>query len=161
MAKINRLTRYRTILQDIILVVIGYIALLAIQNFAMDPNLAASIFILGVSAVLFGTAEMLMSLHLIQKLQSLKRNTKGNVWVWAVCLAGLCLYAITFYVLVMPTLQIIGIVEGMTSWDPQAAATLNLTRVVLNWHPIFFICGLLLWAFVNSVRREDVTYPAY
>jgi hypothetical protein len=70
-------------------------------------------------------------------------------------------YAISFYVLVYPTLQLIGIVEGLTSWDPNAAFTLNLVKTVLNWHPILFIIGMLIWAFVNSQRREDVTYPAY
>lgn len=88
-----------------------------------------------------------------------KHANSGIVWVWAVCLAGIVVYAIAFYTLLFPTLQLIGIVESMTAWDADAAFTLNLCKTVLNWHPILFIIGMLLWAFVNSVRREDVTYP--
>lgn len=86
---------------------------------------------------------------------------KGIVWVWVVALAGICVYAISFYVLLYPALEIIGVAEGMVSWDADSTFTLNLVKTVLNWHPILFIVGLIIWAFVNSQRREDVTYPAY
>lgn len=41
----------------------------------------------------------------------MKNANAGIVWVWAVVLAGVCAYAIAFYVLVYPTLELIGIVE--------------------------------------------------
>jgi hypothetical protein len=103
-------------------------------------------------------ARMKIVRHSIRRM---RHANSGVVWIWVVCLAGICVYAIAFYVLLYPTLELIGIVEGLTTWSTDATFTLNFCRTVLNWHPIIFIVGLLIWAFVNSQRREDVTYPAY
>jgi hypothetical protein len=139
-------------------VAVGLLAIFAITE-TLAPWEAMLTFWAGFAAVCFGVIDILKFLCLNS--DKLKRSNQAIVWIWAVCLAGICVYAISFYVLVYPTLQLIGIVEGLTSWDPNAAFTLNLVKTVLNWHPILFIIGMLIWAFVNSQRREDVTYPAY
>lgn len=161
----KRLHKIETCFQDIILLCIGLTLMFSSQLIpGIEPTFAWFIFLGGFSFTFFGIAEIALTLHWVERFRKLherrmRHANSGVVWVWAVCLAGIVVYAIAFYSLVYPTLQLIGVVEDMTSWDPNAAVTLNLVKVVLNWHPIFFILGLILWAFVNSVRREDVTYP--
>lgn len=137
----------------------------------LEPFSAMLVFWVGFAVLSFGVIDVSSWLWFNHK--ALKRQiavyhksrlaqaNKGVVWIWAVCLAGIVIYSITFYVLVYPALEIIGVVEGLTTWSADATFTLNFVRTVLNWHPIIFIVGLLIWAYVNSQRREDVTYPYY
>ena len=132
--------------------------------FYMNAILAVVLFTTGISLVMFGLAQIGLGMYWTEVARKqlerrMKYGNSGVIWIWAVCLAGIVMYAICYYALVYPTLELIGIVEGMYSFDAQATVTLNLTRAVLNWHPIFFILGMLLWGFVNSGRRETQTYP--
>lgn len=165
----KRIHDINTSWQDLIMIVTGLIMLLAaLKTTYMPLQYWYPIMLSGFALSLLGVGEMLLVWYW-QDPQRLKRwhqnrlkhANSGVVWVWVVVLAGTCAYAIAFYSLVAPTLQLIGIVEGMTTWDANAAFTLNLVRTVLNWHPILFIIGELIWAFVNSQRREDITYSPY
>jgi hypothetical protein len=52
--------------------------------------------------------------------------------------------------------------EAMTSFYT-LPAPMNLTASailsVISVNPLLMLGGLILWAYVNSGRREDVTYP--
>lgn len=153
------------------MIAFGLVLVFVTYKFAMPFLIGYGLLLTGVALLCFGVVEMLMVFYWInpdnlKKLkdyhkQRMKDANKGVVWIWAVALAGLCVYAIAFYAMVYPTLMLIGIVEGMTTWSADASFTLNLVKTVLNWHPILFIIGTLIWAFVNSQRREEVTYPVY
>jgi archaellum biogenesis protein FlaJ (TadC family) len=162
----NRYEKLETLYKGLMLIVVGVAMIFLLPNMFTDIYVSLFLFLGGVAFIGFGLAECGLTLHWQEKLlkwhrQRMKHADEGVVWVWAVCLAGIVMYAIAYYALVMPTLQMIGIVESMTTFDASAGVTLGFVKVVLNWHPILFIVGLLLWAYVNSVRREDVTYPIY
>lgn len=168
MKKQGRIHKIETMWQDLILVIVGVFTLFLPNLVLLPAAIGYALLLFGLTLAGAGLAELTLIFYWQDPdrlkrwhKQRMKQANSGVVWVWAVCLAGICVYAIAFYVCIMPTLEVIGIVEGMTSFDSDAAFTLNLAKAVLNWHPIIFIVGLLLWAFVNSVRREDVTYPAY
>jgi len=151
-------------LVGLIYCVIG--AFLAYVPFIWSMNEIASwiVFTVGIALAMFGLAQIALGMYWTdlarkQLERRLKHANEGVIWIWAVCLASIVLYAIAYYSLVYPTLELIGIVEGMFTFDPQATVTLNLCKAVLNWHPIIFILGMLLWGFVNSARRETQTYP--
>jgi len=126
---------------------------------------AVSLFTIGIGLAMFGIAQIFLGVywtevarkHLEKRIET--SSNSGVIWIWAVCLAGIVMYSIAYYSLVYPALELIGIVEGLVIFDAQASITLNLVKAVLNWHPIFFILGMLLWGFVNSARRETQTYP--
>jgi hypothetical protein len=150
--------------EGLILLCIGLLVIFGIQRVSMDPYLAMYLSFGGILFMALGLINLTTMLRWPDAAatlhrQRMKHADSGIVWVWAVALCGMVLYALAYYSLVWPTLQLIGIVEGMASFDANATITLTLVRAVLNWHPIIFIFGTLLWAFVNSVRREDVTYP--
>jgi hypothetical protein len=92
-------------------------------------------------------------------MRSLRKNQSGVIWIWAICLLAIVLYSICWFSLGWPLYMVIDTVEASYTFPAQATNTINLMRLVIAWHPIFFIFGMLLWAFVNSQRREEVTYP--
>jgi hypothetical protein len=166
MAKVNRYEKLETLWKGLILTIVGVMMMFMVIQMPIDIYAGGFLFFGGLAFAGFGISDIALTLHIQDKLLELHRRrmkhaNEGVVWVWAVCLAGIVMYAIAYYALVWPTLYMIGIVEGLTTFDAQAGVTLGFIKVVLNWHPILFIAGLLLWAYVNSVRREDVTYPVY
>jgi len=34
----------------------------------------------------------------------------------------------------------------------------DLVKTVIAWHPLIFIFGMIIWALVNSHKREYVSY---
>lgn len=159
----------RILWRSLILISIGLATIFFITRL-VNATIGLIAFYIGFTLTLLGLADICIIMWRNRTVRNkivnyhhkrMSNANKGIVWIWAVCLAGICVYTIAFYVLLYPTLQLLDIVEGLVTWDANASFTLNLTRTVLNWHPILFIVGLLIWAYVNSQRREDVTYPTY
>lgn len=92
-------------------------------------------------------------------MKDLRRNQSGIIWVWSVCFLAITVYSIAWFTLGYPTYEIIDAVEASYTFPAVATNTINLMRLVIAWHPVIFILGMLLWAFINSQRREEVTYP--
>lgn len=167
--KHKRIHDFNTVWQDLIMIVAGLVLLLAAMKTVFMPLIIwYPIMLIGFALSLFGIGEMLLVWYW-QDPQCIKRfhqkrmkhANSGIVWVWAVALAGVCVYAIAYYAMIYPTLMLVGIVEGMTTFDANAAFTLNVVRTVLNWHPILFIIGTLIWAYVKSQERDPYSQPAY
>jgi len=50
-------------------------------------------------------------------------------------------------------------IEGVYDFPAETIPAINLIKAVMGWFLILMTLGLLLWAYVNSQRREDITYP--
>lgn len=91
--------------------------------------------------------------------RSLRSNRSGIVWVWVACLVAIVLYSIVWFAMGMASSVFF---EAMTSIYT-FPAPMNLTAAailsVIAVNPMLMLGGLILWAYVNSGRREDVTYP--
>ena len=81
------------------------------------------------------------------------------VWVWVVCVISIALTAFVWLIFTWPVTMIIDTVEQGEGWPPEASTTIAFLRTIFMVIPILLILGLLLWAYVNSQRRETVTYP--
>ena len=91
--------------------------------------------------------------------KSFKSNKRGAIWIWAVCLLSIIVYAITWFSLGWAFDLFVTSIQAAYTFPSQATVTISFICTVVYLHPIFFILGMLLWAFVNSQRREEVTYP--
>lgn len=91
----------------------------------------------------------------------MSKAQQAIVWVWAVCFMGIAVYSLVWFTLGWAAMGVIDSVTGNYTFASPAASTVDFIRTMFAWHPIFFILGLLLWAFVNSQRREEATYPVY
>lgn len=89
----------------------------------------------------------------------LVENEKGALWIWAVALLGIIAMSFTWFVLAWPTFEVILNIESTFAFPPEAQTTVTLLKTVISWFPVIFVLGLLLWAFVASQKREEVTYP--
>jgi len=79
--------------------------------------------------------------------------------VWVVTILSIVLCAFFWFVWTWPIVLLIETVETTVGLPPEAATTVAFLLTVFMVLPILITLGLLLWAFVNSQRREDVTHP--
>ena len=86
-------------------------------------------------------------------------NNKGAMWIWAVCILSLVVLAMGWFTLTWPTFLIIETIESQYSFPSEATNAITLMKTVLGWFLILMALGLLAWAFVNSQKREEITYP--
>jgi len=92
-------------------------------------------------------------------MRSLKSNKRGAIWIWAVCFMAIIVYSIVWFALGWAFNLFIDSLELSYTFTSPADLTVQFIKIVVAWHPILFILGMLLWAYVNSQRREEVTYP--
>ncbi|RLC77523.1 MAG: hypothetical protein DRJ03_26710 [Chloroflexi bacterium] len=92
-------------------------------------------------------------------MRSFRRDKRAVLWIWAVCFTAIIVYSMAWFSMGWAVLEFMDSVESSYTFSSPADTTVTFIRTVIAWHPIFFIFGMLLWAFVNSQRREEVTYP--
>jgi hypothetical protein len=164
MEKHSKRERTSVLLEPIILIVIA-LALLSVSMMSMPPDVGLLLFVCGVGLTIVGLADVLATLHVWEKMRALheqrmKAANQGIIAIWAICFVSICVYSILWFALGWATFSIIDIVVASYAFPAQAMLTITFMKLVIEWHPIFFIFGMLLWAYVNSQRREDVTYPS-
>jgi len=91
--------------------------------------------------------------------KAFRRNRRGAIWIWAVCLLALVVLAMGWFTLTWPTYMIINYIESVYTFPPEAQPAVTLMKNVIAWFLIFMALGLLLWAYVASQRREEISYP--
>lgn len=114
-------------------------------------------FSLGAGLSLFGVALALNIIRVNEK--TFRKNKSAALWIWAVCLLSIVTLALAWFVLTWPTFMIIDYIEGVYTFPPEAAPAITLVKNVMAWFLILMALGLLLWAYVNSQRKEELTYP--
>jgi len=127
-------------------------------------QVAMFLFIVGVACSILGTLALLMDFHALERFRVLhekrmRQAQSGIVFVWAMCFFAICIYSIMWFILGWPAMAILDIYEAGYSGIYQVATTIAFIKAVIKWHPFLMIIGLLIWAFVSSQRREDITYP--
>jgi len=115
------------------------------------------LFSLGAGFSLFGVALALNIIRVSEK--NIKKNKRAALWIWAVCLLSITVMALAWFVLTWPTFMIIEYIESVYTFPPEVTPAITLVKNVIGWFLILMSLGLLLWAYVHSQRREDVTYP--
>lgn len=91
------------------------------------------------------------------------RNKKGAVFVWALCFFCMVVYSIVWFAAGLAFEMYIEAIEDIHTFESPMDTTIDLIKAVFAWHPILMIIGLIVIAFVQSQRREEVTgpYPYY
>ena len=87
------------------------------------------------------------------------RNKRGALWIWAVCLLSIVTLAVAWFTLTWPVFMFIDAIQEHYTFPAQVQPAISLIVAVMGWFLILMSLGLLLWAYVNSQRREEVTYP--
>ena len=93
-------------------------------------------------------------------MRRLLRDRKGSIlWVWIVCLLSIVTMAFLWFIWTWPVNILVDTVVNMMGLPPEATTTITFLRAIFFILPIIIVLGLLVWAFVMSQKREDVTYP--
>jgi len=95
---------------------------------------------------------------LVEEINRFKDDKQGIMWVWAVCLLTIVVMSMAWFTLSWPAFMIIDSILASYSFPPTARLAITLTSNVISWFLILMVLGLVLWAFVNSQRREETTY---
>ena len=164
---------------DIGIIIIGMILMFP-TSMILPAELGFACFFLGSTVAVISITEMVMlvysvhtfmvdnprrvvSLKLLDRLETVEQThpkaKAGIIWVWAVCIIGIMVLAIAWFSLSWPAYEIIQAITSIYSFPAKATLTIDLLRNVIAWLPIIIVLGLLLWAFVNSGRKEETTYP--
>jgi len=91
-------------------------------------------------------------------MRSLRSNRSGIVFVWAVCFMAIVVYSIFWFIGGYVAISVIDAVTDAYNFTGMAAQTIDIIKAVLYWNPLFFIFGMLIWAYVNSTKKEHLTY---
>lgn len=113
-------------------------------------------FTLGAGLIGFGLA---LLFNLIRVTEKLFKQRKAALYIWAVCLLAISVLSLGWFVLTWPTYQIITYIESVYTFPPEATNAITLIKNVIAWFLILMALGLLLWAYVMSQKREEVTFP--
>jgi hypothetical protein len=123
------------------------------------PTFELGMFVYGIGAMLTGIGVILIFSLVYSEDKKVVRAKRGAMWIWAVCLLSIGVLALGWFVLMWPTYMIIQTIEGAYNFPPEATGAIGLIKTVIAWFLILMALGLLLWAFVSSQRREEITYP--
>lgn len=124
-------------------------------------DLALMVFSAGVCLTVIGLFLTVNWIRPFLPKRKLRENTRGIVWVWVVALATLALMAIAWWSLGQVAFMVMDQVESQYAFPSESLATIGFVRNVLAFFLLIMTVGIIVWALVNSARREDVTYPVY
>lgn len=143
----------------LLIVILSLWGILSLFVSMVMPTLETIIllFSLGAGLILFGVALAFNIIRVSEK--TFRKNKRAALWIWTVCLLSITVLALAWFVLTWPTFMIIDYIESVYTFPPEAAPAITLIKNVLGWFLILMALGLLLWAYVNSQRREEITYP--
>lgn len=91
-------------------------------------------------------------------MRSLRSNRSGIIYVWVICFMAIVIYSIFWFIGGYVAISVIDAVTASYNFTGMAATTIRIIKNVLFWHPLFFMFGMLLWAFTNSRKREHVSW---
>lgn len=88
-----------------------------------------------------------------------QRKNRGIIWIWVVCIFAIAVLALLWLPLSWVSYMMIDVVKENYNFPPQALSAINLLTQVIGYFLVIMLFGLIIWAIVNSQRREDITYP--
>ncbi len=126
--------------------------------YSVDKYMLAQMQLPKVPAKLVEEYDKIRDNMLVKEINRFKDDKRGIMWVWAVCLLTIVVMSMAWFTLSWPAFMIIDAVLASYNFPPTARLAITLTGNVISWFLIMMVLGLLLWAFVNSQRREETTY---
>ena len=91
-------------------------------------------------------------------MKSFLKDRKGLIWVWAVAIVSIAVFAILYFALGMAAMMVLDAAEESYTFEGSAADTILLYRNVFAWLGVIFLGGVLLWAITNSRKKEYLSY---
>ena len=115
--------------------------------------------LLGVSGVIVGAFEIYQRKTFFSRfLKSFKRDRRGVFYVWVAVAIFITVILIMWFPLSWVIYQTIDVVTSSYTFPPEAQGTITLMKNVVAWFVDIAVGGFILWAYVASQKREDVTY---
>lgn len=144
----------KLILEESGLAILGVVLMYA--SALCSPELGLFTFCLGLGFSTIGIYTLIFTMH---KLNVGQKQNAGIVWVWVTFAMLIGVFGICYISVLWPMMLLLDTVEGMYAFVDPITSVISLIRLVITWVGFIVIIGGIIWALVNSMRREDVTYP--
>ena len=90
----------------------------------------------------------------MKTLNRFRRDKRGAIYAWIIVLIFMFTYATVWFTAGWAAMQVVDTVESQTEFGDEATGVIDFLRNVFAWHPILVFVGLILYALVNSQRRD-------
>lgn len=85
-----------------------------------------------------------------------KKDKRAVVWIWVVIIAALFIYSLVWFTTGWAVMEVADAVETDYTFTGAAANGALFIKTMFQYHPLLFLFGLGLWAYVNSQRKTQV-----
>ena len=83
-----------------------------------------------------------------------RRDKRGAVYAWIIILIFMFTYATVWFTAGWAAMKVVETAEEQNDFNDQALGVIGFLKNVFAWHPIIVFVGLILYALVNSQRRD-------
>ena len=90
----------------------------------------------------------------MKSLSKFRHDKRAVVWVWSVVFMGLFIYSLVWFTTGWAVMEVADAVENEYTFEGPAAQASSFIKLMFEYNPLLFLFGLLLWAYVNSQRRD-------
>ena len=83
-----------------------------------------------------------------------RHDKRASVLAWVIVLLMMFTYSIVWFTAGWAAMKFVDTVEEEYELGTRATGIVTLLKYVFAWHPIIVFVGLIIYAFVNSQRRD-------
>lgn len=87
-------------------------------------------------------------------LKRFRHDKRGAVYAWIIVLIFMFTYATIWFTAGWAAMQVVDTAEEQNDFGTEATGVIDFLKNVFAWHPIIVFVGLILYALVNSQRRD-------
>lgn len=88
------------------------------------------------------------------------KDNRGAIFAWVIAFVMIFAYSAIWFTAGWAALEVVETAEAEFDLEDRALGNIDLAKTVFAFHPVIVIVGYLLYALVNSQRR-DVRVDSY
>lgn len=134
-------------IRDIVLLLLGF-ALIASSMLAGEWGLC--LFTFGTIAMIYGVAEVALTVFDSNLLTRFRKNQKGIAWVWAVCFLAIGFCPFIYWALGWPLDMVASYITGQYTFTGTMALAWSAARLLISYILAWVLICAVIWAWVNA-----------
>ena len=87
-------------------------------------------------------------------LKRFKRDKRAVVYAWVIVLVLMFTYAVVWFTAGWAAMKFVDTAEEQFTFSDRESGIITLAKNIFAWHPVIVFIGYLLYAIVNSQRRD-------
>lgn len=88
-------------------------------------------------------------------LKKFQKNKSGLVWIWSAIIILLLVYSVVWFTTGYALTQTTDVITSLYTYQPPISYAVDFILAIFQYHPLLFLFGLGVWAYVMSQRRAN------